>query len=73
MPAIASLLHSAAVFLSAFSFAHLVRALFGLLILTGFAMFFRPLLGGMARAIVLTVRPRLSKDQRAARALAARA
>jgi hypothetical protein len=68
MPAIASLLHSAAVFLSAFSFAQLVRALFSLLVLTGFVMFFRPLLTGIARALVLTVRPRLTKDQLAARA-----
>jgi hypothetical protein len=68
MPAIASLLHSAVVFLSAFSFAQLVRALFSLLVLTGFVMFFRPLLTGIARALVLTVRPRLTKDQLAARA-----
>lgn len=67
MPAIASLLHSAAVFLSAFSFAQLVRALFGLLTLTGFVMFFRPLLTGIVRALVLTVRPRLAKDELAAR------
>jgi hypothetical protein len=67
MPAIASLLHSAAVFLSAFSFAQVVRALFSLLTLTGFVMFFRPLLTGIARALVLTVRPRAAKPPFAAR------
>lgn len=62
MPAIASLIHDAAVFLSAFSFAHLVRALFSLSVMAGLVMFFRPLLTGIVRALVLTVRPRLAKD-----------
>ncbi len=67
MTAIASLLHSAAFFLSTFSFAQLVRALFSLLALTGFVMFFRPLLTGIARALVLALRPRPTKDELAAR------
>ena len=38
-----------------------------------FVMIFRPLLVGIARALVLVVRPKLSREQRLARELAARA
>jgi hypothetical protein len=67
MPAIASLIHHAVAFLSAFSFAQLVRSLFSLSAMAGFVMFFRPLLTGIVRALVLAVRPRLTKDELAAR------
>lgn len=62
----ASLIHSAAAVLSALSFAHLVRALFILSAATGFFMFFRPLLSGIARALLLAVRPRFTRAQLAA-------
>lgn len=46
----------------------LVRALITLTILAGLIMLFRPLLGGIARALVLVVRPHHSKAERVARA-----
>lgn len=67
MTALASLFHIVAAYLSAFSFAQLVRGVFVLSAMAGFFMFFRPLLTGIARALVLTVRPRLTRDQIAAR------
>jgi hypothetical protein len=68
MSVIASLVNTAVAFVSGFSFAQLVRALFVLSMMTGFVMVFRPLLTGIVRALVLTVRPRLNKKQLAARA-----
>ena len=38
-----------------------------------FALVFKPLLVGIARALVLVVRPKLSREQRLARELATRA
>ncbi|WP_426192517.1 hypothetical protein [Massilia sp. DWR3-1-1] len=38
--------------------------------LAGIGVFFKPLLSGMAKAAVLMVRPRLTREQRAARAVA---
>jgi hypothetical protein len=62
-----TLLQAASAFLSAVSFAQVVRAVFSLSALVGFVMFFRPLLVGIGRALVLAVRPRLTREQLAAR------
>ncbi|TFW27459.1 hypothetical protein [Massilia horti] len=62
MTALISLLQSIVVLVSAVSIAQLVRGMFYLSLLTGFVMFFRPLLVGIARALVLTVRPRRPKN-----------
>lgn len=45
----------------------LLRAVLGLAALAGLVVFFRPLLTGIARALVLTVRPRRTKQERIAR------
>ncbi|HEU4376711.1 MAG TPA: hypothetical protein VFS02_24665 [Telluria sp.] len=45
----------------------LVHAILGVALLAGFIVLFKPLLTGIVRALVLTVRPRLSKDELAAR------
>lgn len=44
-----------------------VRGAVGVSALAGLAMFFKPLLTGIARALVLVVRPRLTKDELASR------
>jgi hypothetical protein len=48
-------------------FSHLVTGMVQLTVLGAVLMFFRPLLIGIARALVLVVRPRPTKDQLAAR------
>jgi hypothetical protein len=48
-------------------FLPLLRAALGLSAFAGFIMFFKPLLLGIARALVLTVRPRRTKEERIAR------
>lgn len=48
-------------------FTHLVTGMVQLTVLGAVLMFFRPLLIGIARALVLVVRPRPTKDQLAAR------
>lgn len=45
----------------------LLRAVLLLALLASVLMFFRPLLSGIARALMLTIRPRMTKEQRAAR------
>ena len=45
----------------------LLHGALGLSILAGFLMLFRPLLMGLFRALVLTVRPRRTKEERIAR------
>jgi hypothetical protein len=47
--------------------AQLVTSMAQLIVLGAVLMFFRPLLVGIARALVLVVRPRPTKDQLAAR------
>jgi hypothetical protein len=47
--------------------AQLVTGMVQLIVLGAVLMFFRPLLVGIARALVLVVRPRPTKDQLAAR------
>lgn len=47
--------------------AEVVRAAVYLSVLTALILFFRPLIKGFARALVLTVRPRKTHPERAAR------
>lgn len=51
----------------ALPFAHVLLGMVQLILLGGVLMFFRPLLVGIARALVLVVRPRPTKDELAAR------
>ena len=53
--------------LTAVPFSHLLLLLVQLTLLGGALMFFRPLLTGIVRALVLVVRPRPTKDELAAR------
>jgi hypothetical protein len=53
--------------ISTISFAQVVRAVFSLSVVVGLGMFFRPLLSGVARALVLALRPRLTAEQLASR------
>ena len=46
----------------------LIQQAFVLMVLVGLFLFFKPLLVGMARALLLLVRPRLSREERIARA-----
>jgi hypothetical protein len=52
---------------TALPFAQLLTSMVQLTVLGAVLMFFRPLLIGIARALVLVVRPRPTKDQLAAR------
>ena len=58
-----TLLHTAA---DAISLGQILRTATGLALLGGLGLFFRPLLVGIGRAAVLTVRPRPPKAQRLA-------
>lgn len=51
----------------AMPFSQLLLCMVQLTLLGGMLMFFRPLLVGIARALVLVVRPRPTKDELAAR------
>jgi hypothetical protein len=53
--------------MTALPFSHLLLCMVQLTLLGGVLMFFRPLLVGIARALVLVVRPRPTKDELAAR------
>lgn len=53
--------------MTAVPFSQLVLVMVQLTLLGGVLMFFRPLLVGIVRALVLVVRPRPTKDQLAAR------
>ena len=52
---------------TALPFAQLLTSMVQLIVLGAVLMFFRPLLIGIARALVLVVRPRPTKDELAAR------
>jgi hypothetical protein len=67
MSASYSLLQASGALVSAVPLAHVVRSLLSLSALAGLLMLFRPLLVGIARALVLAARPRRSKEQQAAR------
>jgi hypothetical protein len=45
----------------------LIQGILSVSLLAGFIVFFKPLLTGVVRALVLLVRPRLSKDELSAR------
>jgi hypothetical protein len=62
---IASMFQTAAI--AGLPFAQISRGLFSVATLGGFFIFFRPLLTGIARALFLVVRPRLTKEELAAR------
>lgn len=51
----------------ALPFTQLLTSMVQLILLGGLLMYFRPLLVGIARALVLVVRPRPTKDELAAR------
>jgi hypothetical protein len=53
--------------MTALPFMQLFTSMVELALLGGLLMFFRPLLIGVARALVLVVRPRPTKDELAAR------
>jgi hypothetical protein len=53
--------------MTALPFMQLLISMIQLALLGGLLMFFRPLLIGVARALVLVVRPRPTKDELAAR------
>lgn len=61
MSAAISLIHTAGAAVAAVPVGQVLRTATGLALLGGVAMFFRPLLVGIARAAVLTVRPRRPK------------
>ena len=61
----ATFLQTAAV--TNFQIIPFVRGAVGLSAFAGLVMFFKPLLTGIARALVLMVRPRLTRDEQAAR------
>ena len=45
----------------------LLRGVFGISAVAGLLVFFKPLLTGIGRALVLVVKPRLTKEERIAR------
>jgi hypothetical protein len=67
MSLVSSVIQVVAAFEPAVSLAQLVRALFSMSVLAGFVMLFRPLLTGIARALVLAARGRPTKEHLAAR------
>jgi hypothetical protein len=67
MSFVSSVIQVAGPLVSAVSLAQVVRGLFSMSALAGFVMMFRPLLTGIARALVLAVRPRLTQEQLVAR------
>jgi hypothetical protein len=67
MSATSSLIQATGALMSAVPLAQLVRSVFSLSALAGLLMFFRPLLVGIARALVLAARPRRRKEQQVAR------
>lgn len=63
----ANLFHSATALVTALPVADLARGGFHVAAAGALVVFFRPLLTGIGRALVLTVRPRPSRAQQAAR------
>lgn len=63
----ANLFHSATALISTFPVADVARDVFNVAAVGGLVVLFRPLLTGIGRALVLTVRPRPSRAQQAAR------
>ena len=70
----ANLIHTASAFITTVPVAEVAHGVFNLAAIGGLVVFFRPLLTGIGRALVLTVRPRRTPIQQAKlRAKAARA
>jgi hypothetical protein len=65
--ATSAVIHKAAAAVPLIPIWELVSCMASMAALVGLAIFFRPLLVGIARALVLVVRPRRSKDELAAR------
>ena len=63
----ANLYHVASTYITAAPLADVARSVVQVAVAGGLVMFFRPLLTGIGRALVLTVRPRRTRVQRAAR------
>ena len=63
----ANLFHAASTFVTTVPVADMARGVVSAAAVGGLVMFFRPLLTGIGRALVLTVRPRPPRAQRAAR------
>jgi hypothetical protein len=63
----ANLFHVANTYIAAAPLADVARSVFNVTALGGLIVFFRPLLTGIGRALVLTVRPRKTRAQRLAR------
>jgi hypothetical protein len=63
----ANLFHSATALMTALPVADVARGVFHVAAVGGLAVLFRPLLTGIGRALVLTVRPRPTRAQQAAR------
>lgn len=59
----ANLFHAASALLTTVPVADMARGVFNVAALGGLAVFFRPLLTGIGRALVLTVRPRPARPQ----------
>ena len=62
----ANLFHAASTFVTTVPVADVARGVLNVAVVGGLVMFFRPLLTGIGRALVLTVRPRRTRVQRAA-------
>ena len=67
----ANLFHIASAYITTAPLADVARSVFNLAAVGGLLVFFRPLLTGIGRALVLTVRPRRTRAQLAARCLQA--
>lgn len=63
----ANLFHAASSFVTTVPVVDVAHGMLNVAIVGGLAMFFRPLLTGIGRALVLTVRPRPARTQRAAK------
>lgn len=63
----ANLFHAASALIATVPVADVARDVFSVAIAGGLVVFFRPLLTGIGRALVLTVRPRRTRAQQAAR------
>lgn len=62
----ANLFHAASTFVTTVPVADVARGVFNVVAVGGLVVFFRPLLTGIGRALVLTVRPRRTRAQRVA-------
>lgn len=63
MSSTANLFHAASVLITTAPVAEVARGVFNLAAVAGLVVFFRPLLTGIGRALVLTVRPRRARAQ----------